>query len=268
MRRYLKLFAAHPGMRNQLRVLMVLSALVGTMACNDDEGGPVGSDTQTFRGPSQAIGNGTAQTFVTLDEEGEPASLGVILSETALSGLPAAPTELILALPAEAADTPFDFVTLNFNPNGHPPPGIYDREHFDFHFFLIDAQQRAAIGPADPNFQQKAAQAPPASSIPPDYVPDGVAIPGHGMHWPDPTAPEFQGQPFTTAFIYGFYEGRVIHLEPMATTAFLLTQPNFSTAIKLPASFLEPGLYPTTYSVRFDAAAGEYVIALEGLTAR
>ena len=95
-----------------------------------------------------------------------------------------------------------------------------------------------------------------------------MAIPGHGTHWTDPTSPEFNGQPFTATLVYGFYEGRVIHLEPMVTSDFLATQPDFTAAIKLPASFSEPGLYPGSYRVRFDSAAAEYVISLEGLTVR
>jgi hypothetical protein len=176
-------------------------------------------------------------------------------------------TEAILALPNEGAATAFNFVRVAFNPQGHPPPGIYDKPHFDVHFFLITEQDVAAIGPSDPDFEQKGAEAPPPEQTPPDYVPDPVGIPGHGTHWSDPTSPEFNGQPFTATLIYGFYEGRAIHLEPMVTAAFLLTQPDFTQAIKLPESFAEPGLYPTSYSVKWDATAAEYVISLEGLTA-
>jgi hypothetical protein len=266
MRRYLNVLAANRGMRNQLLVLMVLSALAGATGCDDDPVG--GTQGGTFTGPSQTFGNGTTQAFVILDEQGDPTSLGAILSESVLSSLPTTSTVVILALPAEGVDTPFNFVRVNFGPAGHPPPGIYDKPHFDFHFFLITEQEVAAIGPSDPNFLQKGAQTPASELTPPDYVADPVAIPGHGTHWTDPTSPEFQGQPFTATFLYGFYEGRVIHLEPMATSAFLLTRPNFTAAIKLPTSFAEPGLYPTSYSVRFDATAGGYIIALEGLTAR
>jgi hypothetical protein len=154
------------------------------------------------------------------------------------------------------AATPFNFVRLTFNPQGPPTPGIYDQPHFDVHFFLITEQEVAAVGPSDPDFEEKGAQAPPPEHTPPDYVPDPVAIPGHCTHWSDPTSPEFNGQPFTATFIYGFYEGRAIHLEPMVTSAFLLTQPNFTQPIKLPASFAELSHYPTSYSVKFDAAAG------------
>lgn len=262
MRRYVNVRGAHWGLRNPLLVLVVLLALTG---CGDDGGPGAGG---RFTGPSQAFGSGTAQAFVTLDEQGDPTALGAILSEGVLSSLPTTDTEAILALPAEGANTPFNFVRVSFGPAGHPPPGIYDTPHFDFHFFLITEQELAAVGPSDPNFQEKGAQTPAPEFTPPDYEPDPVSIPGHGNHWSDPTSPEFQGQPFTATFIYGFYEGRVILLEPMVTSAFLLTQPNFTAAIKLPDSFAEPGLYPTTYSVSLDATTGEYVIALEGLTPR
>jgi hypothetical protein len=247
--------------------LMLLSALSGTIGCGDEPSGNGDGEVRST-GPSQTFGNGTAQAFVTLNPAGIPTALGVLLSESVLTSLPATMTEVILALPDAGAATPFNFVRVTFGPAGHPPPGIYDKPHFDFHFFLITEQEVAAVGPSDPDFQQKGAQAPPPEHTPPDYVPDPMAIPGHGTHWSDPTSPEFNGQPFTATLIYGFYEGRAIHLEPMVTSAFLLTQPDFTQAIKLPASFAEPGLYPTSYSVSFDSAAAEYVISLEGLTAR
>jgi hypothetical protein len=248
-------------------LLLLTAALTGTLAlgCGDDDGPSEGG---TFTGPSEQFGSGTAQAFVTLDDEGSPTSLGITLSEEVLSSLPATDTEVILALPAEGASTPFNFARVNYVPGGHPPPGIYDEPHFDVHFFLITEGEVALISPLDPEFEEKGAQTPPLAQTPPDYVADPVTIPGHGNHWSDPTAPEFQGQPFTATFIYGFYEGRVIMLEPMVTTAFLLTQPDFTAPIKLPTSFAEPGLYPTSYGVRFDASAGDYVIALEDLTAR
>ena len=214
--------------------------------CGDD-GGPGAAGR--FTGPSQPFGSGTAQAFVTLDEQGDPTALGAILSEDVLLSLPTTDedvllslpttdTEVILALPDEGTNTPFNFVRINFMPGGHPPPGIYDEPHFDFHFFLITEQELAAVGPSDPDFQEKGAQTPAPEFTPPDYEPDPVSIPGHGNHWSDPTSPEFQGQPFTATLIYGFYEGRVIHLEPMVTSAFLLTQPDFTRQ----SSFLIPSL--------------------------
>jgi hypothetical protein len=253
--------------RSQALLLPALLALAAAMGCEESTGSN-GNEGRRSTGPSQPFGNGTVQAFVTLDAAGDPTALGVRLTQSVLASLPTTATETILALPAEAGATPFNFVRVTFNSQGHPPPGIYDKPHFDLHFFLITEQEVAALGPADPDFQQKGAQTPPPEHIPPDYVPDPMAIPGHGMHWSDPTSPEFNGQPFTTTLIYGFYEGRAIHLEPMVTSAFLLTQPDFTQAIKLPASFAEPGVYPTSYSVRFDAAAGDYVISLEGLTRR
>ena len=252
---------------NRVLSLMLLSALPGMTGCGDEPSGNGDGEVRST-GPSQTFGNGTAQAFVTLNAAGFPTALGVVLSGSVLTSLPTTMTEAILALPDQGAATPFNFVRVTFMPQGHPPSGIYDKAHFDLHFFLITEQEVSAVGPSDPDFQQKGAQAPPPEHTPPDYVPDPMAIPGHGTHWSDPTSPEFNGQPFTATLIYGFYEGRAIHLEPMVTSAFLLTQPDFTQAIKLPDSFAEPGLYPTSYSVSFDSAATEYVISLEGLTAR
>jgi hypothetical protein len=271
MRRNLKLLAAHRRIRNQLRLLVVLSTLSTATGCGDG-GEPVGNGPQagTFRGPTQTVANGTAQTFVTINEAGDPTSIGVIVSEGALSGLPATNIGTDLLLPVEAADTPFRGAALVWFPNGHPPPGL-DVPHFDLHFFLIDQGRRNAIGPADPQFEQKGLQAPDAAFLPPDYLPaggGGAVLPGFGRPWIDPTGPEFNGQPFTANFVYFFYEGRPVDLAIGVTTAFLQTKADFSSAIKLPAAFPEPGLYPVRYSVRFDATAGEYIVTLEGLTAR
>ena len=31
---------------------------------------------------------------------------------------------------------PLKWALLNWNPHGHIPPGIYDRPHFDVHFYM------------------------------------------------------------------------------------------------------------------------------------
>ena len=71
----------------------------------------------TFYGESTAVGNGTARTWVVLDDKGKPTSVGLTMSETALSGLSKdhMPVEYRLSLPKEASATPFDNVTLDWN---------------------------------------------------------------------------------------------------------------------------------------------------------
>ena len=72
------------------------------------------------------------------------------LSEAALSGLPAEPPatgewEYQLSLPPEAAGSGYDHVTVDWNPHGHIPEGVYNVPHFDFHFYVIDSTARNAI---------------------------------------------------------------------------------------------------------------------------
>jgi Domain of unknown function (DUF5602) len=157
--------------------LMLLSALSGMTGCGDEPSGNGDGEVRST-GPSQTFGNGTAQAFVTLNAAAIPTALGVVLSESVLTSLPASLTEAILALPDQGAATPFNFVRVTFMPQGHPPPGIYDKAHFDLHFFLITEQEVSAVGPSDPDFQQKGAQAPPPGHTPPDYVPDPMRFRG------------------------------------------------------------------------------------------
>ena len=48
------------------------------------------------------------------------------------------------------------------------------------------------------------------------YAP-GTEVPMMGGHWVDPKAPELNGQVFTKTFLYGSYNGKMIHFEPMIT---------------------------------------------------
>jgi len=65
----------------------------------------------------------------------------------------------------------------------------------------------------------------------------------------------------------------VIFDEPMVTRAFILAQrsgPATAEAIPLPPArrYRPAGFYPVSYGIRWDEAAGEYRIALQGLTRR
>ena len=87
--------------------------------------------------------------------------------------------------------TPYQFVELNWNPQGHEPPGIYDLPHFDFHFYTISLEKRNTIDPSDPLWAQKANNVPAAEYIPTNYIPAGppgvapaeIAVPRLGVHW-------------------------------------------------------------------------------------
>lgn len=224
------------------------------------------SPAGTYEGPPVAIGQGQARTFVVLDERGQASTLGIRLSEGALSGLPAdGEREYPLNLPEEAAGTGYDHVTVDWNPHGHIPPGIYDKPHFDFHFYVIDKEQRNAIT-LEGDDLERARKAPEPAHMPADYVlPPGTEVPGMGAHAVDPGSDEFQGKPFTQTFIYGFYDGRIVFVEPMMTLEFLASRPAVSTPVQQPELHDPAFAYPTGYGVRYDAASAEYEIRLEGL---
>ncbi|HEX2723107.1 MAG TPA: DUF5602 domain-containing protein [Gemmatimonadaceae bacterium] len=245
-------------------IALVATALLTLGACSEGT-----SPNQTALGTTVTVGGGTARTYVETTGQGEPVEIGVMLSESALSGLPAAGTVYLLPLPAGSVVAPYKHVTLNWNPGGHPPPGVFTVPHFDVHFYTITEAERAAISPADPQFGAKSAVNPPADLVPAGYVRDPGAVPDMGTHWSDPSAPEFNGQPFTRTFIYGSWNGAFTFYEPMVTTAFLATKPPITSAtLKLPARYAPPGRYPTTYTVGYDATGKQYVIAIGNLVPR
>ncbi len=231
--------------------------------------GCVANKSGTFVGETKPLGDGMVRSWVTLDNDGKPLAIGVTFIETALSGLPTTlpTTEYQLALPQQASAMPFKHIVVNWNPQGHVPPGVYDVPHFDFHFYMISPEERYVITATGDDLV-KVEKKPAPEFIPAGYVPTPGGEPRMGAHWIDPTSPEFNNKSFTRTFIYGFYDGKMAFLEPMVTVAYLGTKPNFSDAIKLPEKYLASAYYPTRYSVRYDATAKEYTVSLEGMVLR
>jgi hypothetical protein len=244
-------------------------------------------------GAAVALGNGQVRTYVLTDpESGHPVEVGVALSAEALDSLPRlsaehAPgthgpsREYLLELPA-GNPTPYRFVEVDWNPMGHGGP--YTAPHFDFHFYRVPLAVRNEIVLDDPAFAKKAARLPAADEMPSGYVsshvllkttPAGMTVPRMGLHWLDIKSPELPpaSRPFTTTFIVGSWNGQVIFDEPMVTRDFILAQrtgPATADSIPLPQAkrYVPAGYYPMSYAVRWDSEAGEYRIALKGLTPR
>jgi hypothetical protein len=225
-------------------------------------------------GTATPLGLGSARSWVKLDKDGKPTAIGLTFTEAALAGLPQTlpagqeGTEYVLALPREAAATPFNHIGINWNPQGHPPGHIYDTAHFDFHFYLISPEARNQITARGAD-REKARKQPPLEYVPDGYMyaPDSE-IPRMGGHWANPESNEFRGQPFTRSFLYGNYDGQIIFMEPMITKAFLDARTSVTEIIKQPRRYATPGYYPSKYSVLYDPANKQYTVALEGLTLR
>lgn len=240
-------------------VVLLASTFAG---CSDEQSTPEPA-ARTVLGAPVALGQGEVRSFATLNPAGEIEELGVLVAELAMSTLPPEMSMISLSLPEELLDSGYDHLTLDWNPQGHVPAGIYDVPHFDVHFYQIsEAERRSIAGGPEPT--RLALQ-----HTPPDHVTDGQSVPMMGVHWVDSTAPEFNDGPFERTFIYGSYEGDLIFLEPMITTAFMESlrgTPPAVVPVKRPARFPRPGLYPSSYTVRHDADADAYVIALSDLS--
>jgi hypothetical protein len=228
---------------------------------------PVWAGSKTLIAEPKALGQGTARSLVVLDNKGKPEAIGILLTKEVLSGLPGGtdPLEVMLKLPAKASVPPFKHLTVDWNPVGHEPPGIYDVPHLDLHFYMIPSATREKISAKDVALFAKA---PPAEFLPVDYKQAPGGVPRMGTHWIDMTSPEFHGEPFTVTFIYGSYDGAVTFLEPMVSKAFLESAKEFSADIRQPSAFAKKGYYPTKYRITFDERKKEYRILLDGLTYR
>ena len=238
------------------------SALLG---CGDST--PLDKRGACF-GPASAMAGGTARSYVILDRSGAPTDLGMALTEAALTGLPAASTEFVFALPPEASATPFRHAVINWIPTGHPPPMVYTVPHFDFHFYTITNAERNAIVLGDSTLAAQMARQPATAFVPAGYV-VGMASALMGLHWRDPDAPEMHGAPFTETMIYGSYDGAFIFAEPMVSKAYLETKPAaVVTPVKLPTQYAARAYQATSYTVGYDAGAKEYRVALSGLVLR
>ncbi len=281
------------------RLVVVLAAAALTAAgCSREH---TASSASRSQGWELKHGNGTVAGYAEFDRQGTPTAIGIVWSSSALEGLPGGSDqhrcagrtkdggidantkcqhthEYVLPLPDAAArrsDIPFKWVLLNWNPEGHIPPGIYDVAHFDVHFEMGPIADTFAIepGPCGPEYvrcdQFQVARKPvPPNYLPADYADVEAVVPAMGNHLIDTTGPEFRKQPFARSWIYGAYDGKIIFYEAMVARAYLLGKPDACMPIKAPKAVAAAGFYPTEYCVRHDAKTGEYSVSMEKFARR
>jgi hypothetical protein len=248
-----------------LALCLMLAVAAGMMPASvfgDDD------NLKTYYGTPQVFGDARVTTYVTVDRDRRPVALGIEIPAQAFRSLPAKAQELVFEFPREAGGTPFRFMDMHWNPNGHQPDGIYTLPHFDFHFYLQSLSERNSIDPGPCNGldcadYERAVRAVPARYVPQNYRDVKAVEPRMGNHLIDPASGEFNHHPFTRTFLYGAYDGRITFFEPMLSLQYLQSQPNEYLDLKLPAAYAETGHYPTRYSVRYDPARGVYRISLE-----
>ena len=252
-----------------LKAVIFLSVVVGMTACQKDE--PMESSEQlttknshgkTFYGPAVPVGNGVAQAWISEDADGMPTAVGLKLNEKALENLPSEMENWVLYLPKQGATDFYTHILLDWNPGGHEPPGLYDLPHFDIHFYTIPEEERLLIGPAGaPEFDI----APAPQYIPDNHMQIPGGIPQMGAHWVDLDSPEFNGEVFSTTFIWGSWDGSFIFWEPMITLDYLLLQQDETIEIPQPSAYERDGWYAGDYRVSYSTRPNEYNIALVNL---
>ncbi len=246
---------------------------------------------RTLYGSQQRIGAGTLQSYLKVDPSGVPIAIGVKMSAGALERLPGAPNtvsrcfdldgngkhtqhecigdeERILDVPAgPSSGLPFRWITVNWNPAGHPAP--YNQPHFDFHFYAVDRATVEAITPGrcgelvDCGHFKRASRPVPRRYLPGGHIDVGAVVPRMGNHLLDSHSPELkESLPFTRTFIYGAYEGELIFWEPMITLDVLREARDACLEIRQPDAFRHAGYYPTQYCVRQDRE-GQRTVSLE-----
>lgn len=268
--------------------------------------------TGSYRGPCAEYGertdhgDGEAQAY-SQSVGSRPVSVGLVLSDASLDGLPHDPptdgkwcfdknddgttdpmtecaggyeTQLELGPDFRSdVDSPFTYVLSNWNPHGHIPLGVYDLPHFDVHFYVEEDAKRTAIRPGpcpqlvncDDYVLGK--RLPAERYLAPDYADLDAVEPAMGNHLVDPTAPEFNGERFTHTWIYGVWNRKVTFYEAMITREWLDELRSGSAEascvdFKLPEAWQESGWYPTSYCMRHRENRDEITVSLEDFVHR
>jgi hypothetical protein len=234
----------------QISLLLLLSTAIFT-SCKKHDLQPDG----VFKGREVQMYDGKAYTWFKTDKHGLPLQLAISITDDAMNSLPSGKKDdhgknvFILPQHPRSAITPFDHGYLEWSPVGHPPAGVYDAPHFDYHFYMTSVEEQLKI----PSYEEDPTgfdKYPAAPYLPSNYVPIPGGVPEMGAHWVDTTSSEYKGQPFTQTFIYGTYNGKVTYYEPMATLDFLKDNDNFVRSIPQPAKFKKAGYYPTQLRIR------------------
>lgn len=279
---------------NGIRMLLGVAALA---ACGTQV---AIAETTTVYSEARRLGDGFAQVYAELNAEGAPHAIGVVFDQGMLTGLSTVPNthsrcfdkngngridaegecngddELVFSLPQELVRpglTPFTWVSVNWNPAGHPPPAppVWAEPHFDFHFYIMprEAVEQIRPGPCgeliDCDDYERAQMPVPARYVHPDHIDVGAAVPAMGNHLIDSKAPELtvEGEVFTHTFIFGAYDGGITFYEPMITLAYLESRPELCAPIKQPEAWAIEGYYPTSYCIRHLTDEEMYTVSLE-----
>ncbi|HYX35399.1 MAG TPA: hypothetical protein VE954_20070 [Oligoflexus sp.] len=247
------------SMVNIVRMCALSGGLCGSlsaMAGHAESSVMNGADTKLF--------GVTITSEYTLDKDSRITGIQLVLPVSAIDkalGQPMSGLKIDLPVVLKE-DSLIQHITIDWNPEGHDPAHVYDRPHFDFHFYFIGKDEVHAIDCSD--------RTPiPASLVPDDYVlppldAPTACVPAMGIH-AVPLKDVSPGFTFTETPIYGYYQGRFIFFEPMITRDHLLSRQPVVQTIQYPEAFLvnvKNHFIPKTFRLSFDSRSQTYLITL------
>ncbi len=243
-------------------VLLILLAAAGGLFAQSQTLGVAKAEPRLVPGATAQVAGQPVTAWARLDADGSPVQVGVTVANGILANPPAEPGTgpagalAVVEFPKEVQAASFlNHFEIHWEKNGHTPPPFLV-PHFDLHFYAIPSSQVAAIGNADP--------APPAASqLPAGYVYGGpdAFVPQMGGHALNPAD---LGKPFTAVMIMGFYGGKMIFVEPMATQALLEQKKDFSLTVPAARGTGGDRVYPTRFAAHYDPAGDSWQFVLSG----
>jgi hypothetical protein len=248
-----------PSMVNIVRACALSGCLCGALNAMAGEAG-----SSIIEGTGAEFLGETVTTEYTLDKDSRIMGMQFVLPSAAIDkalGQPMAGLKIDLPV-ALQKDSLIQYITIDWNPEGHEPAHVYDRPHFDFHFYFIGKDEVNAIDCSD--------RTPiPASLVPHDYVlppldAPTACVPAMGIH-AVPLKDVSPGFTFTQTPIYGYYQGRLIFFEPMITRDHLMSGQPVEQTIQYPETFLvnvKNHFIPKTFRLAFDSRSQSYRITL------
>lgn len=246
------------------KILFLVAATSLFVACSKAE-----DKDKVYNSEKIQVHGGKAWSSLTLDAKGQPKQFAIVLDDAVLNSVPSGPgngdhmsNTFLVPVPAEAKQsTPFKFLMLNWNPEGHEPEHIYTVPHFDLHYYLTTKEE--VMGYTD---TAKLNADPAPGYVPANHI-GAHPLPMMGKHWIDVTSPELDGTTaFTQTFIYGSYDSKIVFYEPMITLNFLKQNGNYERSLPQPAKFKTGGFYPTRLKIKKQNGTTE--IILDGFVER
>jgi hypothetical protein len=230
-----------------------LAALIGVglTACSADKA-PAGSGSEggVTGNPSN---DGRVTSFARVDQ-GTILGVGVVVPVTSFENVPnmdpAFQSSVGIEMPSSVRDETFvQLLRVNWLPGGHGPEP-YTTPHFDLHFYRGTKEEVTAISCPDPGPF-------PAEVLASGYETPSTCVPGMGYHaWP---SPDIETDTFSASIVLGYAAQKMVFIEPMITTEFLLSRNSFELAITRPASAGgATTLFPSHLTATYAAATDTY----------